>query len=80
MGQLESFGCDTDVRRADAGHEQCRDKCYDIGLLFSCEVYCDGPKGEYGERLVAPSEVAPDDLKAISIGQAVDERAGRDEE
>ena len=43
-------------------------------------VYGDSPKREYGECLVTPRKIAPDNLEAIGIGQAIDERCHSDQE
>ena len=79
-GETEPFGSHTDVGGADAGHEQGRNERNPIRFLLLRQVYGYGPEGEYGEGLVAPGKVAPDNLESIGIGQAIDECGHSDQE
>ena len=78
MRQAETFGGDADVGNADASHEECGNKGNNVGLLLLHQVDSDGPEGEDRERLVAPREVAPDNLEPVGIGKAIDKRGGSD--
>ena len=80
MRQLESLRGDADVGYADAGHEKRGNKGDNVGFLLLHQIDGDGPEGEDRESLVTPSEVAPDNLEAIGIGQAIDERCHSDQE
>ena len=40
-----------------------------------CQVNGDGPQGEYGERLVDPCKISPDDVEPFRIFQAVEQNA-----
>ena len=73
LGEGETFGGDTDIGRADQGHEQGGEQSDVEVFAVAHQIDGDGPKGEDGECLVAPCKVTPDNLKAFRVAEAVNE-------
>ena len=53
----------------DHSHEHGGQERDNIWLTSLSKIHGDGPEGDHGEELVAPGEVAPDDVEASSIDE-----------
>lgn len=73
------FG-DEEETGSDHGHEHGREQGDDVGFAFEAEEDGDGPEGDGGEYLVAPGEVAPDDVEAFAVEEGVYKDTGGDGE
>ena len=74
--QLEAFGGNADVGAADHRHDDGGQERDDVEFVLSGEPYGDGPQGDHGERLVDPSEIAPED---VEIDKHEQEDDGKDD-
>ena len=73
--QGETLWSDADVCRAYQSHQKSREQCYIEVLAATYEIDSYSPERKYGQGLVAPCEISPDDLEAFRISQAIDEHA-----
>ena len=64
---MERLGRHQQEGRADHCHEQGGNERHGKGLAFERQIDGNHPQREYGEGLVGPSEILPDDIETIGI-------------
>ena len=75
LGKRKPLGGNANVGGAYERHEQCGEEGDVEVFSLAYQVNGDCPKGEDGERLVAPREVAPNNFEPLGIAQTINEHS-----